>query len=203
MFNLVKKHPASFLGAVAGCTAHFLLTAVCLVLLLLQGCAPLILAAGAGAGYLAVDKRAARKVDQSLRDLSKSITISSRRILGNRRTEKKYRYKRGSGSTVRLQETSLAPGTVHRGDRVTSILVYGVLGAPADGLIIREKRELWFNNKKLCTLRDESISRKNGTWKSRLVFKVPGSAANGTYIVKQQISYKGKKQRSKKEFIVR
>jgi hypothetical protein len=170
--------------------------------LLLQGCAPLFLAAGAGAGYLAVDKQAARKIDKSLRDLSKSITTSSRRILGNKRTEKRYRYKRGSGSTVRLQKTSLTPTTVHRGDRVTSILIYGVLGAPADGLVVREKRELWFNNKKLSTLRDESISRANGTWKSRLVFRVPESAVSGTYFVKQQVIFRGKKQLSKKQFIV-
>lgn len=193
-------------GAEKTHTTNVLLTAACLLMLLmllLQGCAPLFLAAGAGAGYLAVDKQAARKIDKSLRDLSKSITTSSRRILGNRRTEKKYRYKRGSGSTVRLQTSSLTPTTVHRGDNVTGVLIYGVLGAPAAGLTVREKRELWFNNKKLSTLRDESISRTNGTWKSRLVFKVPGSARNGTYVVKQQISYKGKKQQSKKTFIVR
>lgn len=203
MTSLTQKNGTLISNTRKRIITRWFLATICSLMLLLQGCAPLILALGAGAGYLATDKQAARKVDRFLQDLGKSIETSSRRISGNKRTEKKYRYKKGSGPTVRLQKTSLTPTTVHRGDSVTSIMIYGVLGAPADGLTVREKRELWFKNKKLSTLRDESIIRASGTWKSRLVFKVPESANNGTYFVKQQISFKGKNKTSKKKFIVR
>jgi len=182
--------------------ARCFLVAACSGLLLLQGCVPLILAAGAGAGYLVADKKAARKVDGFLKDLWKSTNTSARRISGTSQTEKKYNYKKGSGSTVRLQETSLKPSTVARGESITIIVIYGVMGGPPAGLSVTEKKELWFNKKRLTVLQDDSVSRKNGTWKSRLVFKVPESADKGIYTVKQSIVSKGKKNKSQKKFTV-
>jgi hypothetical protein len=44
------------------------------------------------------------------------------------------------------------------------------MGGPSEGLTVTEKKELWFNEKRLTVLQDESVSRKNGTWKSRLLF---------------------------------
>ena len=182
--------------------ARCFLVAVCSGLLLLQGCVPLIVAAGAGAGYLVADKKAARKVDKFLKDLWKTSSTSARRISGTMQTEKKYKYKKGSEPTVRLQETSLKPSTVARGESITIIVIYGVMGSPSGGLTITEKKELWFNEKRLTVLQDESVSRENGTWKSRLVFKVPESADKGTYTVKQSIVSKGKKNKSEKKFTV-
>ena len=169
-------------------------------LLTAQGCVPLFLAAGAGAGYVATNKKAAHKFDKFLHDLARSITISAHRITGYRQTAKKYRYRKGTGATVRLQKTSLGPKTVGRGDKVTAVMIYAVLGAPAKGMVVREKRELWFSGHKLSTLQNKSIRRKNGTWKSRLVFKVPQSALNGTYEVKQQISLQGKARKTTRKF---
>jgi hypothetical protein len=181
---------------------QYFLAASCCGLLLLQGCAPLILVAGAGAGYLAADKKAARKVGKFFNDLSKSSHSSSRRISGTRQTAKKYKYKKGAAPLVRLQTTSLKPSSVARGEKLTITITYGVLGGPRKGLTVTEKKELWFNNKCLAVLQDESVTRKNGTWKSRLVFKVPESAAQGTYTVKQSITFKGKTKQSNKKFKV-
>ncbi|MEA2116760.1 MAG: hypothetical protein U9P36_15460 [Thermodesulfobacteriota bacterium] len=180
--------------------ARCFLVAACSGLLLLQGCAPLILAVGAGAGYLVADKKAARKVDRFFKDLWKTSSTSARRISGTRKTKKKYKYKQGSEPTVRLQETSLRPSTVARGESITVVVIYGVMGGPSGGLIVTEKKELWFNTKRLTVLQDESVTRENGTWKSRLVFKVPESADKGTYTVKQSIVFKGKKSKSEKKF---
>ncbi len=171
-------------------------------LLFTQGCLPLFVAAGAGAGYLAADKKAARKVDRFMQELGRSISTSARRIAGSRQTEKRYKYRRGSGTAVRLQKTSVTPTRVNSGDTVTGIMIYGVLGAPGKGLVVSEKRELWFGGKRLSILQNESLTRKNGTWKSRLVFKVPDSAAKGTYEVRQQVSYRGKTRSSTKKFTV-
>jgi hypothetical protein len=181
---------------------QYFLVALCCSLLLLQGCIPLFLAAGAGAGYLAADKKAARKVERFFKDLGKSSRRSSRKISGSRQTEKKYRYKKGSAPAVRLQETSLKPSTVTRGEHVTIVIIYGVMGGPARGLTVTEKKELWFNNKRLTVLQDEAVTRKNGTWKSRLVFKVPESAGKGIYTVKQVIAFKGKTKQSSRSFKV-
>ena len=185
---------------VAQSAARFFLVAACCAMLLLQGCVPLILAAGAGAGYLVADKQAARKVDRFIRDLVHSISTTSRRISGTRQTEKKHSYKQDSGPTVRLQETSLTPTTVAKGESVTVEVIYGVMGGPDRGLAVKEKKELWFKGKRLAVLQDESVSRENGTWKSRLVFKVPESADSGVYTVKQSIEYKATKNRSEKQF---
>ncbi|NOQ46283.1 MAG: hypothetical protein GQ559_06380 [Desulfobulbaceae bacterium] len=201
--RIVVKRSGRFVGKNNKISAaKCFLVAACSWLLLLQGCAPMILAAGAGAGYLAADKQAARKVDKFLQDLGKSSSTSSRRISGTKQTEEENKYKQGAGPTVRLQDSSLKPPTVARGDSITSIITYGVMGGPSEGLTIEERRELWFNNKCLAVLQDESIFRENGTWKSRLVFKVPESASQGTYTVKQVISFKGTQQKSRKKFTV-
>ncbi len=197
------KQSSRFSGStVTLSAARCFLVAACSGLLLLQGCVPIILAAGAGAGYLVADKKAARKVDRFLKDLWKSSSTSARRISGTRQTEKKYKYKQGSEPTVRLQETSLKPSTVARGESITIIVIYGVMGGPPAGLSVTEKKELWFNDKRLAVLQEELVSRENGTWKSRLVFKVPESADKGIYTVKQSIVSKGKKTKSQKKFTV-
>lgn len=199
--RIAMKQSSRFFGnTIALSAARCFLVAACSGLLLLQGCVPLILAAGAGAGYLVADKKAARKVDRFLKDLWKSTSTSARRISGTSQTEKKYKYKQGSGSTVRLQETSLKPSTVAKGESITIVVIYGVMGGPSEGLTVTEKKELWFNEKRLTVLQDESVSRENGTWKSRLVFKVPESADKGIYTVKQSIVFKGKKNKSEKKF---
>ncbi|HHB77074.1 MAG TPA: hypothetical protein ENK84_11125 [Desulfobulbus sp.] len=169
-------------------------------LLTMQGCVPLFLAAGAGAGYIVTDKKAARKFDRFLHDLAGSITTSAHRIAGSRQTARKYRYRKGTGATVRLQKSSLEPKTVGRGDKVTGVMIYAVLGAPAKGMVVREKRELWFNGHRLSTLQNKSIRRENGTWKSRLVFKVPQSALKGTYELRQQVSFQGKTLKATRKF---
>lgn len=181
------------------CAAKYLLVVACCWML--QGCLPLFVAAGAGAGYLAADKKAARKVDRFFQDLIKSSRTSSRRIAG---VKKSGKHKQGAGPAVRLHESSLKPSTVAKGDSVTAVIIYGVAGsgAPEKDVTVVERKELWFNNKCVAVLQDESVSRENGTWKSRLVFKVPKSASKGTYTVKQVIGFNGQEKRSKKKFTV-
>ncbi len=178
----------------------YLVAVICWLLVMLQGCVPLFLAAGAGAGYIATDKKAAHRFDRSLHELARSITTSARRIAGAGPTARRYRYRKGSGAKVRLQKCVLTPGTVHHGDKVTTVMIYAVLGVPAKGLNIEEKRELRFKGNKISTLQNTSIRRTNGTWKSRLVFKVPQSALKGTYEVRQQISFQGKTLKTTRKF---
>ena len=103
---------------------------------------------------------------------------------------------------MRLQKTSLKPSDVARGKNLAITIRYDVSGGSAKELTVTKKKELWFNNKRLAVLQDESVTRKNGTWESRLVFKVPESAAQGTYTVKQSITFKGKTKQSNKTFKV-
>ncbi len=157
------------------------------MLLLTGGCAPVFLAAGAGVGYYAGNKKAARKVDRFFHDLAASIRTSSRRTTGARQTEKRFGRDKGAGARIRLEKSVLVPARVARGEQVTTVITYAVLGAPAGGVRVEETRELWLDNRKLSLLRRETITRKNGTWESTLVFRVPRTAKPGHYRVVEHV----------------
>ncbi len=156
-------------------------------LLLSGGCAPVFLATGAGVGYYAGNKKAARKVNRFFHDLAESIRTSSRRTSGARQTEKAYGRGTESGPRLRLETSVLVPVKVARGEQVTTAITYAVLGAPAGGIRVEETRELWQGSRKLSLLRRETITRKNGTWESTLIFRVPQSARPGRYRVVQYV----------------
>ncbi len=182
---------------------HHATLALLLVTLLGSGCAPVLLAAGAGAGYYAGNKKAARKVDRFFRELADSITTSSRRTSGARQTERLHGYSRGSGALVELQQSTLRPKKVARGEKVTVTITYAVMGAPQDGIRVRETRELRMGGRRLSLLRQENLTRKNGTWESTLVFRVPTTARKGTYEVLQSVRAEGTELRTRAVFTVR
>lgn len=175
---------------------------LCSMLFLLQGCLPLFVAAGAGAGYLAADKQAAHNVDKFFQDLGRSIKTSSHRLYSGGKSQKSSRPNQGSSPSVHLQKASLSPANAAQGSSITAVTIYDVSGRDSEELTVVERKELWFNNKRIAVLQDEAVSRESGTWKSRLVFKVPDSAKKGTYTVKQIISFNDKEQKSQKQFNV-
>ncbi len=173
-----------------------------MILLLTGGCAPVFLAAGAGVGYYAGNKKAARKVDRFFHDLAASIRTSSRRTSGARQTEREQGYSKGSGSRIRLQGSRLVPARVARGEQVTVVITYAVMGAPAGGIRVEESRELWLGSRKLSLLRRETMTRKNGTWESSLVFRVPASAKKGRYQVVQSVRFGTSRLETRNSFTV-
>ncbi|MBM9536616.1 hypothetical protein [Desulfobulbus alkaliphilus] len=172
-------------------------------LFLLPGCAPLVVAAGAGAGYLVADQESRQKVDHFFQDLNKSIKKSTRRILGEQQTRKQIAHQPSAGFTLTIQQDTLTPTSVLPGERINLRVQYAIMGAPAAGIRISKQQTLFFAGKQVTVINKESTTRTNGTWENTLAFAVPKSAQPGTYTVKQEISAQGKTRSTQRTFTVR
>ena len=177
-----------------------LLIATCF---LVSGCAPLLLTAGAGAGYVATKKEPRSKVETFFDDLGRSIRQTTRKITGgssgSRSSSAAYR----GGLALKIQRSTLAPTEAYKGEQVTLTLQYTIIGAPKKGVTIREKSSLSREGKVLTVLKDESSRKENGTWENTLSFAVPKSAKPGKYSVNLQISAQGQARSARRTFTVR
>jgi hypothetical protein len=54
----------------------------------------------------------------------------------------------------------------------------------------------------LSVLKDETVTRENGSWENSLTFAVPHSAKGGTYTVKLRIGTKGLSRSVQRSFTV-
>jgi hypothetical protein len=91
------------------------------------------------------------------------------------------------GVQLVLHETTLRPDKVTRGDEITVAIVYAVACAPESGVLIREKKALWYQGKQLKILTDANANRMDGTWESSITFRTPKSAQSGRYEVRQNM----------------
>lgn len=171
------------------------------------GCAPLIVAGAAGAGYVATHEEPRGKVEQFFDDLGRSIRQTTRRITADdrpsaRRSSNARPAEDQGGFSLAMIRSSLAPAKVKPGDSVTLTLQYRVSGAPDQGVGIREKSTLFKDGKELTVLREGTADRENGTWESTLTFAVPASARSGKYAVILQVSGQGKSRSVRRLFTV-
>ena len=70
-------------------------------------------------------------------------------------------------------------------------LEYYVLGASENGTSVHEKQTILQDGSELVTLRDESVSRVDGTWNVSTPIEVDSSVAPGNYDLVQTISVAG------------
>lgn len=171
---------------------------------LLAGCAaPVIIAAGAGTGYVMTDDRSRRKVDRFFQDLDRSVRQTTRRLSGDRPPRPTAVPGGKADFTLRVRKTTLQPAAVRQGATVTVTLQYALSGGPANGSRVEVKRRLLREGKTLTVLNTETATRENGTWENTLTFSVPDSAEPGRYAVVQEISARGVTRSTQRPFTVR
>jgi len=174
---------------------------------LLTGCAaPLVITAGAGAGYVATREKPRNAVEAFFDDLGRSIRQTTRRITGEpsgRRSAPSASSAPSRGFALKIQRSTLAPTEVDKGEQVTLTLQYLVTGASGKKVTIREKSSLGKDGKELTVLKDESSEKENGKWENTLSFAVPESAHSGKYTVTMQISAQGQTRSTRRSFTVR
>ncbi len=171
-------------------------------MLLLTGCAPLIFTAGAGAGYVATQEEPKKKVGDFFDDLGRSIKQTTRKITGTPPPRTPTTAAATGGLVLRIKNATVAPIKVKQGDQVTLTLRYVVSGAPEQGIQLREKNTLVLAGQELTVLKDETVTKENGTWENTLTFAIPDSAQPGKYTINQQINAKGQSRSSRRSFTV-
>jgi hypothetical protein len=199
-----KPHPQNLLSflpdPMSGKLTLLLLIVTCF---LVNGCAPLLLTAGAGAGYVATKKEPRNKVETFFDDLGRSIRHTTRKITGAPSGSRSTSTANRGGSALKIQRSTLAPTVAYKGEQVTVTMQYAISGAPKKGVTVREKSSLSKGGKVLRVLKDESSRKENGTWENTLSFAVPKSATSGTYTVNLQVSAQGQVRSARRTFTVR
>ena len=115
-----------------------------------------------------------------------------RRVKTAEETAAEYKYEPSDGLKVDLRPaTAASPSTVPQGTSSNAELEYYVLGASEGGTAIHEKQTILQNGNELVTLRDESVSRVDGTWNVSTPIEVDSSVAPGNYDLVQTISVAG------------
>lgn len=174
---------------------QFVLLAVLFVVpAFLQGCVPVVLAAAAGGGYLAADEDAQDDVSGWLDELKKNFKNS--KIGDEKAARKSLAYKEGTGLVMEINDFTIAPTRVRRGESVTVRVQYAIAGAKSGGVTVTEQQDLWYKDSRIVRLNTQKIIRDNGTWERTSSFKVPVTANYGEHGVKQSIISDGNKLQS-------
>ncbi|PIE69816.1 MAG: hypothetical protein CSA21_00410 [Deltaproteobacteria bacterium] len=160
---------------------------VVLVMPLNQGCIPVVIAAAGAGGYLLADEEAQDNLKNIFKDISDSLKKQTRGIKSEKETRKDLDYRDDEGFLLEITAFSVKPSEVRCGEEIQVTTQYSILGAPEEGILIRDIKSLWVDNKEIITLADDTIKRNNGTWESTLAFEVPASAAAGPHKIKQKI----------------
>lgn len=88
-----------------------------------------------------------------------------KRVKTAQQTVQEYGYEPNQGLKVDLRPaTKASPNTVAPGAVMNAELEYAVLGAGAGGTVVAEKQVIQKDGEELVTLRDQSVTREDGTW---------------------------------------
>ncbi|WP_157469850.1 hypothetical protein [Desulfobulbus elongatus] len=173
-------------------------------LLLTTVCAFMVLPAGAGTGSAVAQAGPLDTLGAFFDDMGRSIRQTTRKITGGTPPRRQRPSTPAAGGlALKIERSALVPTEVHTGEEVTLILRYAISGAPAKGVVVREKSTLGRGGKNLTVLKDESGTKENGTWENTLSFAVPGSAKPGQYTVSMQVSAQGQTRSTRHAFTVR
>ncbi len=163
----------------------------------LTGCAAVVVAGAAGAGFLAADEDAAGSVGDFFRD------VFSRKVSGTEKTRKTLNYKDGQGLVIRLLNQSVRPKRVHPGKPIAVTLDYAVMGAPKEGTDLRLRQSLWYKKELLGVVVNRRFKRADGTWQDSFKINVPKTAEPGGYALGIIMSTTGSaKKREEKGHVV-
>ncbi len=115
-----------------------------------------------------------------------------RKIKTAQETATEYKYDPSEGLKVDLRPaTSASPSTVPQGSTSNAELEYYVLGAGDAGTAVHEKQLILKDGTELVTLRDEPVTRVDGTWNVSTPIEVNTSVEPGQYDLVQTISVAG------------
>ncbi|MDQ7786326.1 MAG: hypothetical protein RDU01_01840 [Thermodesulfovibrionales bacterium] len=89
-----------------------------------------------------------------------------------------------------IRDSSVNPQQVATGGEATTHIQYSVLGPPeSDAIEIKEKRDLFTKKEGTTPLSEKTVSRSQGTHRSSLTVKIPGSISRGDAVLITTISY--------------
>ena len=124
-------------------------------------------------------------------DLGRSIRNTTRQLTGAVSGRTAQESKAHTRLVLKVLKSSVAPTIVQPGDQVRVLLQYSISGASKQGVQLQEKSSLVKDGAVLSVLKDETVTRGNGSWENSLTFAVPHSAQSGTYTVKLRIGSQG------------
>lgn len=111
----------------------------------------------------------------------------ARKVREAEATAQYYQYQPAQGVRVYSEESTVAPNRVTKGNTVKASMEYAVLGAPADGITVVEKRVLRKDGEVLAELENTSVTRTNGTWVSTMDIAVNEDVQPGNYEIAQTL----------------
>lgn len=102
-------------------------------------------------------------------------------------TAKDYEYQPAQGEMLRMEDAAVLPSQVRRGNKAEATIQYALLGAGANGTMVRETRSIRQGDRVVSDITSESRSRTDGTWVSTTQFDVPRDMPAGTYTMMQTV----------------
>jgi gas vesicle protein len=103
-------------------------------------------------------------------------------------TAAQYNYSPDQGVKIVGENAAANPNVIRPGGKVTTFVQYAVLGAPPNGIQIRETRTLRQNGQVIKQISSQDFMRTDGTWESTQEISFPNNVPPGTYEVAQTIS---------------
>ncbi len=113
--------------------------------------------------------------------------IRARRTKTPEETAKAYDYQPTQGEMLKLENVSVLPSQIRRGDMVEASIQYALLGTPAGGTAVRESRSLLQGGQVVAEIGTKSFTREDGTWVSVAQFKALDNLELGEVTVQQVI----------------
>lgn len=113
--------------------------------------------------------------------------VRARRTRTPEETAKAYDYQPAQGEMLKLENVSVLPSQIKRGDMIEASIQYALLGTPAGGTTVREARSLLQGGRVVAEIGTKSFTREDGTWVSAVQFSAFDSLELGEVIVQQVI----------------
>ncbi len=151
----------------------------------LTGCAAVVVAGAAGAGYLATDEEAGESASEFFKN------IFSRKVSSTEKTRETLGYEEDQGLVIRLLDQTVQPKQVRPGETITVTAKYAMMGGAKEGTVLRFRQSLWYKKKRLAEVVDRRFECANGTWEDSFKISVSDMADAGGYALGIVLSVDG------------
>ena len=113
-------------------------------------------------------------------------------------------YKPSDGTVLRIQGSEATPEQIAPGQTVALKTEYSVL-APSEKTTVpvKERIELWKDNKRLQDLSTQVVPREPGRWSAEAELPMPKNAPAGTYVVKTRVEGQGSYDERETHFVLK
>lgn len=137
---------------------------------------------GSAAGAIAKDQQERRKAERSASGRDSDVDDAPTRP----RPRPRPRPDEFADETLVLEDITVLPSVVQRGNLVEVSIQYAVLGAD-DGVRIKESRSLMRNGEEIELFSSRMIYRANGSWVSPEQFRISRRLEPGEYEIVQTV----------------